>query len=91
MILLAELAYVLLSGSSSPNAGKAIDPKQVSTTLYGPYLLGVELASLLLLAGLVGAYHLGRRDQTEEQDALLPRNAPSAGSGAQTGLTGVPK
>ena len=25
-------------------------------------VLGVELASMLLLAGLVGAYHLGRRD-----------------------------
>ena len=28
--------------------------------LFGTYLLGVELASMLLLAGLVGAYHLGR-------------------------------
>ena len=28
--------------------------------LFGPYLLGVELASMLLLAGLLGAYHLGR-------------------------------
>ena len=27
--------------------------------LFGPYLLAVELASMLLLAGLVGAYHLG--------------------------------
>ena len=26
----------------------------------GPYLIGVELASMLLLPGLVGAYHLGR-------------------------------
>ena len=29
--------------------------------LFGPYILGVELASMLLLAGLIGAYHLGRR------------------------------
>ena len=29
--------------------------------LFGPYVLGVELASILLLAALVGAYHLGRR------------------------------
>ena len=27
--------------------------------LYGPYVLGVELVSMLLLAGIVGAYHLG--------------------------------
>ncbi len=30
--------------------------------LYGPYLLVVELASMLLLAALVAAYHLGRQD-----------------------------
>ena len=30
---------------------------------FGPYLLAVELASMLLLAGLVGAYHLGRRER----------------------------
>ena len=30
-------------------------------TLFGPYLLAVEISSMLLLSGLVGAYHLGRR------------------------------
>jgi hypothetical protein len=33
----------------------------VGIALYGPYLLAVELASLLLLGGLVAAYHIGRR------------------------------
>ena len=33
----------------------------VGLTLFGPYILAVEIASMLLLAGLVGAYHLGRR------------------------------
>jgi NADH-quinone oxidoreductase subunit J len=37
--------------------------------LFGPYLLGVELASMVLLAGLVGAYHLGRRESTKERGA----------------------
>ena len=36
---------------------------KVGIALYGPYLLGVELASMLLLAGLVGAYHLGRQER----------------------------
>ncbi len=39
-----------------------VAPKQVGIALFGPYVLGVELASMLLLAGLVGAYHLGRKD-----------------------------
>ncbi|MFZ0614791.1 MAG: NADH-quinone oxidoreductase subunit J [Desulfobacterales bacterium] len=65
-VLLAELAYVLWAGGDSWAGGRridfsAVDSKAVGVALFGPYLLGVELASLLLLAGLVGAYHLGRR------------------------------
>jgi NADH-quinone oxidoreductase subunit J len=65
VILMAELVYVLL-GSGDQMTGGGIEPKQVGVALFGPYLLGVELASMLLLAGLVGAYHLGRRSSDEE-------------------------
>ena len=65
-LLLAELVYVLAGSSSQLTEGN-FDPQQVGLALYGPYLLGVELASmLLLLAGLVGAYHLGRRGRPSE-------------------------
>lgn len=60
MILIAELAYVLFRGGLETAGGQVVDPRQVSLALFGPYLLAVELASILLLAGLVGAYHLGR-------------------------------
>ena len=33
---------------------------EVSSLLFGPYVLAVELASILLLAGLVTAYHLAK-------------------------------
>jgi NADH-quinone oxidoreductase subunit J len=62
-VLLAELVYVL-AGVEQPVGLREVGPKEVGLALYGPYLLGVELASLLLLSGLIGAYHLGRRDQT---------------------------
>ena len=41
--------------------GVPVEVKEVSISLFGPYLIGVELASILLLAGLIGAYHLGRQ------------------------------
>jgi NADH-quinone oxidoreductase subunit J len=63
LVLLGELTYVLLSGSNGPAAARLVPPEEVSIALFGPYLLGVEMAALLLLAGLVGAYHLGRRAQ----------------------------
>ncbi len=60
LILLAETAYALFA-RRAPLSPVEVPPQQVGAALYGPYLLGVELSSLLLLAGLVGAYHLARR------------------------------
>ncbi len=60
VVLLGELIYVMSKGSSEAAFGSQIAPQQFSIALFGPYLLGVELASILLLAGLVGAFHLGR-------------------------------
>jgi len=58
-ILLAELAYILVAPAGSPGIVPEVGPKEVGIALFGPYLLGVELVSMLLLAGIVGAYHLG--------------------------------
>jgi NADH-quinone oxidoreductase subunit J len=60
LILVGELAFIIASGSLRSPAAGPVEPKQVGVALYGPYLVGVQLASLLLLAGMVGAYHLGR-------------------------------
>lgn len=62
LVLLAELLYMLARGGGARSGVGAVEAKQVGLCLLGPYLVGVELASLLLLAGLVGAYHLGRKD-----------------------------
>jgi NADH-quinone oxidoreductase subunit J len=62
-ILLAELIYVMVRGGGQLASTAEVTPKEVAIVLFGPYILGVELASMLLLAGLIGAYHLGRRSQ----------------------------
>jgi NADH-quinone oxidoreductase subunit J len=66
-ILLVELVYVLWTGElTAAMVGlEGINSKQVGIALYGPYLLCVELASVLLLAALVAAYHLGRASAEE--------------------------
>ena len=62
-ILSALLLELMLALRHAPavTSGVAVTPKEVGLTLFGPYVLAVEIASMLLLAGLVGAYHLGRR------------------------------
>lgn len=59
VILIIEL-IIMFSQGASVSVVNLVDSKKVGILLYGPYLLVVELASMLLLAGLVGAYHLGR-------------------------------
>jgi NADH-quinone oxidoreductase subunit J len=61
LILLAEVLLMLIWLEPSMGPVKTLGPQAVGSLLFGPYLLAVELASMLLLAGLVGAYHLGRR------------------------------
>ena len=62
--LMAALLFIelllALAQSTDVISGVAVSPKAVGLALFGPYVLAVEIASLLLLAGLVGAYHLGR-------------------------------
>jgi NADH-quinone oxidoreductase subunit J len=65
LLLIAELIY-LLSYTKEVHGSHIVEAKEVSLALFGPYVLGVELASILLLAGLVGAYHLGRRVRPDE-------------------------
>ncbi len=61
-VLFAQLAWVLiLPGDAASTTSREIHPKEVGLTLFGPYVLAVELAAFLLLAAMVGAYHLGRR------------------------------
>ena len=61
LILLAELLYIIAAGPFAALAVKEVGPRQVGIALLGPYLIGVEVTAFLLLAGLVGAFHLGRR------------------------------
>ena len=60
IVLLAELLYALASRGTA-TTGLVVDPLPIGIELFGRYAIAVELASMLLLAGLIGAYHLGRR------------------------------
>ena len=83
LVLMGELVYLLFSGGQSGQSGAPVGAREVGIALFGPYLIGVELASLLLLAGLVGAYHLGRRGDAAievelEEAAARDAEAPAA-------------
>ena len=66
-VLVAELACLLARGNTGASAAHLIPPREVGLALYGPYLLGVELSSMLLMGALVGAYHLGWHKQPKPE------------------------
>src|SRR5258708_3065936 len=68
-ILMIEVVYLARTASASLGTG-ATGPKQVGIALFGPYMIGVELASMLLLAGVVGGDHPGIRqnEKSEKQE-----------------------
>ncbi len=85
--LLVQLLLAL--GGAGLLSSNWVSPKSVGIALFGPYLLAVELASMLLLAGLIGAYHLARpylikpdrgeneNPQGESINPSIPANANS--------------
>jgi len=58
-VLLADLVFALRGAGAISISGQIVEPKQVGISLFSTYLLAVEIAAILLLAGVIGAYHLG--------------------------------
>lgn len=57
-VLLAFFIYALAGQNTAPANGLVL-PKAVGRSLFTTYMIAVELASVLLLAGLVAAFHFG--------------------------------
>ncbi|HMG94150.1 MAG TPA: NADH-quinone oxidoreductase subunit J [Chryseolinea sp.] len=61
IVLLVELFYIISNVGMTGVEYHDLDAKAVGLSLYGPYVIGVELSGILLMSGIVGAYHLGRQ------------------------------
>lgn len=72
-ILIGEVAYMLVQENTVSAFTQPISPKQVGLLLYGPYLIAAELSSMLLMAALVGAYHLGWHKQPKLETQNVSR------------------
>ncbi len=69
LIVVVGLLGTLLAVVLSPRAWHALPQGsetfgEISETLFGPQLLAFEVLSVLLLAALIGAVYLARRDRS---------------------------
>ena len=65
LILIAVYIFAIKNNHFAETGNiEKIGPKQVGTSLFTTYILGVELAGILLLAAIVGSYHLGKTNKT---------------------------
>ena len=68
------LVWILASDYSAPSTQGLvmgtgmIGPKEVGIALFTKYILLVEVAAMLLLAALVAAFHLGKRESCAEEE-----------------------
>ncbi|AYN24881.1 NADH-quinone oxidoreductase subunit J [Buchnera aphidicola] len=60
LMLFLLMAYVVFFVKDKQIYFTVIDAKEVGINLFGPYLLLVELSSLLLLSSLVVVFHVGK-------------------------------
>ena len=60
---LAALSVIAFAESdAAPAVVQVFGPREIGALLFSDWVIAVELASVLLLAGLLGAYYLGARD-----------------------------
>ncbi|MFS1538989.1 MAG: NADH-quinone oxidoreductase subunit J [Candidatus Phlomobacter fragariae] len=68
MVLLSVIIYAIVAIEHSQITGEMISAKVVGINLFSSYVIAVELVSLLLLAGLIVAFHIGREKRLNHLD-----------------------
>jgi len=76
-LILFVVLLVVMTESQQHGEITLVSAKEVGIALYGPYLLVVELASFLLLAGLIGAYHIARSPEAKVGGNARTKQQPS--------------
>lgn len=64
LLLLIEMMVLLFSNGEEVMNIVVVEPRQLALALYGKYIIAVELTGFLLMAGIVGAAHIGKHKKT---------------------------
>ncbi len=71
LILLIELVFVFIKLDAPAGKTGIVDSHEISASLFGPYVLGVEMVAMLLMTATVGAFHIAREKKNEYHRYLI--------------------
>lgn len=72
LVLLSVFVFAVKDMNTVQTEQRIIGPKLVGISLFTTYLIGVEIAAIMLLAGIVGAYHIGKQKKKVIHRFLKP-------------------
>jgi len=67
---------LLAKGNDSSLTISVVDPRKVALSLYREYIIALELAGFLLMAGIVGAAHIGQHKKRTLHRFLEEKEEP---------------
>lgn len=82
LVLLGELVYELIRSAPVTMGVNTVEIKAVSLSLYREYVIALELAGFLLMAGIVGAAHIAKHKKKHLHRYLQGEDTTSAVSGS---------
>lgn len=95
VVLLGEIIYLLLQSGDTDLAVAVVSPKTVALSVFGEYVIAVELTGFLLMAGIVGAAHIGKHRKRNLHRFLTDEEGRgtegSAGAGGEIQRKTIPE
>ena len=76
LALLVEMIILLTKGTSPSMTVSVVEPRKVALSLYREYIIALELVGFLLMAGIVGAAHIGQHKKRTLHRFLIDNDEP---------------
>jgi len=76
LALLVEMIILLTKGTSPSMTVSVVEPRKVALSLYREYIIALELVGFLLMAGIVGAAHIGQHKKRTLHRFLIDDDEP---------------
>jgi NADH-quinone oxidoreductase subunit J len=71
LALLVEMIVLISKGEGSSMVLTTVEPRKVALSVYREYIIALELVGFLLMAGIVGAAHIGQHKKRTLHRFLL--------------------